>query len=254
MSKAPTLGFLALQLRRKLVSLIEHPCDNTTRSYSQAGEDRTIAFLFQAIGIANPRYLDIGANHPDSLSNTFYFYKQGCSGVCVEPNPLLWKKFKEVRPRDKVLNVGVGSQTEQSLPFYCFGPEADGLSTFSEEQARAHEAKYPYKVESVLQVPVVTLNSILDEHFKSPPDLLTIDVEGLDFEIIQSLDFTKHAPVVICAETHGLSGKKMSKDPGFTEYLSGKGYFPYADTFINTVYLREDYHREFVDVGVSGAH
>lgn len=240
-----TPGLIALGIRRKLVALLEHPCDYHIKSYSQAGEDRVIAFLFHTLGIRNPRYLDIGANHPDMLSNTYYFYRQGCRGVCVEPNPVLWENFSAKRPGDIVLNVGIGSQAEATLPFYCFGPEADGLSTFSEEQARRHELKYSCKVEKVLNVPVVEINSILREHFGTPPDFMTIDVEGLDLEIIRSLDLSKHAPGVICAETHDIGADKMGKDPAIRDYLTANGYFLYADTYLNSIFLRQDYHERF---------
>ena len=55
-------------------------------SYSQAGEDQLVRYLFQSMGIANPTYLDIGANHPYICSNTFLFYSRGSKGVCIEPD------------------------------------------------------------------------------------------------------------------------------------------------------------------------
>ena len=64
-------------------------------SYSQSGEDLIVDFIFQALKIDNPTYLDIGAHHPSFINNTFFFYEKGCVGVCVEPDPTLFEKIKE---------------------------------------------------------------------------------------------------------------------------------------------------------------
>jgi hypothetical protein len=52
-------------------------------SYSQCGEDILIDFVFKQLKIENPSYLDIGAHHPFHLNNTYYFYKNGSSGVNI---------------------------------------------------------------------------------------------------------------------------------------------------------------------------
>ncbi|MFM6249337.1 MAG: hypothetical protein ACKPEQ_09345, partial [Dolichospermum sp.] len=62
--------------------------DSKHISYSQCGEDLIINFIFNNLGIINPSYLDIGAHHPTYLSNTYSFYRKGCQGVCVEPDPV----------------------------------------------------------------------------------------------------------------------------------------------------------------------
>src|SRR5262249_29835011 len=55
-------------------------------SYSQAGEDLIVRFFFYHQRISNITYLDIGANEPIQLNNTYYFYRRGFRGVLVEPN------------------------------------------------------------------------------------------------------------------------------------------------------------------------
>jgi FkbM family methyltransferase len=207
-------------------------------SYSQAGEDRIISFLFRLGGIENPKYLDVGANHPIYLSNTYYFYKRGCSGVCVEPNPTVFEEFRKKRPRDIALNLGVTTGDETMLPLYCFGPEADGLTTFSKANAEQSEQELGYKIQRVREVPVRSINEIIEEHFETPPDLLSIDVEGLDLEILTSLDFNKHPPRVICAETHSQEEGLFLKKSETSDYLTANGYSLYADTFINSIFIR----------------
>ena len=75
-------------------------------SYSQFGEDLLVQ---EVLGYERRDifYIDIGAFHPISKSNTYIFYKRGGRGICVEPNPnakALWQKF---RPRDIFIGKGV---------------------------------------------------------------------------------------------------------------------------------------------------
>lgn len=209
-------------------------------SYSQAGEDRVLQFLFATLGIKHPRYLDIGANNPKYLSNTYLFYRSGSSGVCIEPNPILCKKFERARPRDILLNVGIGPTHQTRLPFYRFEENADGLSSFSKENAEQTEKKTSFRIREVIQVEVVTIDRIMSQYFKEPPDLLSIDVEGLDLEILASLNYDKHSPFVICAETHSNVRGRLVKDYEIQRLLSSKGYFVYADTYINTIFVQEE--------------
>src|SRR5690242_15209281 len=86
-------------------------------SYSQCGEDAIIDYIFRLRGIHQPSYIDIGANHPFSLSNTAMFYVKGCRGINIDANPELISLFEEYRPQDINLNVGI-SDEESELDFY----------------------------------------------------------------------------------------------------------------------------------------
>ena len=69
------------------------------------------------------------------------------------------------------------------------------------------------------------------------PNFISIDVEGLDLEIVKSLDFERFRPEVFCIETISFSidntEKKLGEIPAF---LHSKGYITYADTHINTIF------------------
>jgi FkbM family methyltransferase len=197
------------------------------------------------MNISHPTYLDIGANHPSYISNTYYFYIRGSKGVCVEPNPNLYKKIKKLRPRDKVMNVGIGINEETMADFYLFPKYADGLSTFSKEEAAywgetGMKQIGRIKYEKIIKIPLQTINTVIRNNFKQTPDFISIDVEGLDLQILQSLDFDSYAPLVLCVET-------LSYDQYQTEYkrediisfVKNKGYEIYADTHVNTIFLRK---------------
>jgi len=53
------------------------------KSYAQSGEDIILRHLFDIIGVAVPRYLDIGANHPVHLSNSYLFTVKAVVGYAL---------------------------------------------------------------------------------------------------------------------------------------------------------------------------
>jgi FkbM family methyltransferase len=166
-------------------------------SYSQTGEDLIMNFIFEQLHISKPNYLDIGAHHPLYLSNTYFFYQRGCRGVNVEPDPYLIKEFKAIRKEDINLNVGGGiNNDEEKAQFYVMTTRT--LNTFSQEEALKIESYGSNKIEEIIQVPLIKVNSLIENNFSNKPNFISIDVEGLDFEILKSFDFEKYSPEVFC--------------------------------------------------------
>jgi FkbM family methyltransferase len=207
--------------------------------YSQAGEDIILMYLFNSVGISTPAYLDIGANHPVSGSNTYIFYEAGSTGVCVEADPSLFAELSKVRKNDKCLNVGVTFDDRREADFYVF-PLA-GLNTLSKEEAEYREKHGSYKVESIIKIPLKTINEVIEENFDKTPDLISIDIEGIDLDVLKSLDFDKYRPLAICVETITYSeNRKERKITEILDFVTSKGYFVYADTHINTIFVNQE--------------
>ncbi len=205
-------------------------------SYSQCGEDLIVNFLFQTMRISHPSYLDVGAHHPRYISNTFFFYNNGCSGVCIEPDPTLMDYIRKVRKRDVCLNVGVGIGPEATAKFYLLS--ARTLNTFSLEEATRYQANGKQKIEKIIDVPLVSINKVIEEYFPSCPNFISLDVEGMDFEIIKSFDFSKYRPQVFCIETLTYTDDKTERKlVEIIDYMKACDYIPYADTYINTIFV-----------------
>ena len=209
-------------------------------SYSQCGEDVIIDFILCALRIPDRRYLDIGAHHPTDLSNTFLFYQRGFNGVLLEADPQLCETIRAKRPRDKCINAGVGPVDLKSAPFYVMSTRT--LNTFSETEAKRYESMGTQRIERVLDVPIVSLNNVIYRHLDGvAPTFLSIDVEGLDYELLQSLDLRKFRPPVVCVETLTYSESRQErKDARIARLLIENGYFLYADTYINTIFVEEE--------------
>jgi FkbM family methyltransferase len=172
------------------------------------------------------------------LSNTAVLYLNGSKGINVEPNPLGIEAFKKYRPKDINLNVGIGLKSG-NLPYWEM--QAPTLNTFNYQEA-LHLQEEGYPILREVQIPVITLNELLTEYAGgSFPDFLSLDAEGQDLEILEMIEYGKTEPKVICVETiefqtHGIS----KKDEGIITFLQKKGYLLFADTYINTIFVRRD--------------
>jgi FkbM family methyltransferase len=215
------------------------------RSYSQSGEDIIITDLFTRLGIDKPSYLDIGANEPMAASNTYRMYSRGSSGVCVEPNPVMYNKLLAKRKRDIIINAGVAFDDQREAPFYIFPEKVHGLNTFSKKEVDFWEhtgniAVGKYKPEKVISMKLVDINELISKHFTPWPNFVSIDVEGLDLEILRTIDWVRFQPEVFCTETlwFGEDDKEL-KNAELISFMESKGYFTYADTYINTIFCKK---------------
>ena len=115
---------------------------------------------------------------------------------------------------------------------------ASVLNTFSKQEAERIHAEGRYKIIGTRSVELLPVNSILQDFMKVTPDFVSLDVEGLDLDVLRTLDLDKYRPSVFCVENLEFSvnqrGKKLGKISKFFEL---NDYFEFADTHINTVFV-----------------
>ncbi len=215
-------------------------------SYSQCGEDRILEFIFSELGIINPTYIDIGAYHPFKLSNTALLYKKGNRGINIEPNPILFKKFLKYRTQDINLNMGI-SDKKGKIDFYIVNVPT--LSTFSKETVEKYKKQGNFFIEKIVPVNVDTIESVINDYCNGNfPDFLSLDAEGIDNLILKNLDYDENSPKVICVETISFATDGTGeKDHKLISYLEGEGYLNFADTYINTIFVKEKIWRRKYD-------
>jgi FkbM family methyltransferase len=229
---------------RRLASLVRRSPnlknDYVRTSYSQCGEDLIIDFLFEQLQVAKPSYIDIGAHHPNYINNTYLFYLRGCRGISIEPDPSLIAQFNALRKDDINLNIGVGNSSGEA-DFYIMNEPT--LNTFVKEEAERMQAENsPYKIAEVKKIKISPLAEVIKKYAGGKyPDLLSIDVEGLDEVILKSIDYTSEVPKVMCVETLTFTSEgRGEKKKDLIEFVKSKGYMVYADTYINTIFVKED--------------
>lgn len=171
-------------------------CANATRSYAQYGEDTLLRAVFARYPSSYKGfYVDIGAHHPMRFSNTRLFYEQGWSGICVDPLPGLAKEFARWRSRDRFVQVGVAAE-EGEMVYHMFDESA--MNTCSERVA----TQCVLPLVDRQHVKVMPCSRLLAQYL--PPgrtiDILSVDVEGMDAEVLRSNDWSRYRPRVVVAE------------------------------------------------------
>jgi FkbM family methyltransferase len=228
-------------LRRNVVESTPH-----LPSYSQFGEDKLIADLLNDMKLKNIVYLDIGANNPKFISNTYLFYENGFRGVLVEPNPYLVGKLRYVRPKDLIVNIGIGiEENVTEADFYMFADEADGLSTFSLDEAKHWQNVglngKKYEIELIWKVSLITVNKLIENYLTECPDFVSIDVEGWDLKILKTFDFERYNPAIFCVETLAYNEDGSTyRLKEIYDFFESKGYFSFAETYANNIFVNKN--------------
>jgi FkbM family methyltransferase len=205
-------------------------------SYSQEGEDLIIDRFFhnQTKGF----YIDIGAHHPKRFSNTYLLYKKGWNGINIDPMPGIMKTFKKIRPKDINLEIGI-SKTESKLKYYIFNDNA--LNTFSENEANLKSKINPsqYHIKDTLYINTYPLNKIFDMYIdvSIKIDLMSIDVEGLDLDVLISNDWLKYRPKLILVEELRTNIKMLYINSDINIFLESKDYSLHFRTYNTSFYI-----------------
>ena len=199
-------------------------------SFAQEGEDLILERIFehQPTGI----YVDVGAHHPLRFSNTQLLYRRGWRGVNIDAAPGSMAVFRRMRPRDVNLEVGVAA-TAEDRDFFVFNEPA--LNTFDAVRARSLE-RPPYVLEKVCKIRCAPLSQILREHSIGAIDLLTIDAEGFDLEVLQTLDWAVSKPRVVLTEQFSRDIETLF-DSQVHRLMHDRGYRLIAKTFNSVFYL-----------------
>jgi FkbM family methyltransferase len=202
------------------------------KSFAQTGED---AILRHWLPEKKGFYLEVGSGKPIADSNTYFLYKRGWSGICVDPifeNSRLHKLF---RRRDTHLQILVGEMA-QIRNFWEFN--SYGFSTANEEVAnKLIEAK---KVELLhkSQIKETPLSEIVPLITPVEPSLLSIDVEGFEMAVLKSNNWERFSPRLICIEEWELAVTAPSE---IGIYLQGVGYIWKGWTGLTSFYVHNEY-------------
>jgi FkbM family methyltransferase len=211
---------------------IEHR-DLLYLSFSQEGEDLVLQRLFHAK--FDGFYVDIGAHHPFRYSNTYKFYLKGWSGINIDPLPGSMEKFKKSRIRDINLEIPILNNPEKEMIYYMFNEPA--FNTFNEKNALAVEKDKRAIIINKLNIKPYRLEEILEKYL--PPnviiDFLSVDVEGMDLEVLKSNNWEKFRPQYIVAESFN-TNLNDDFDSELSVFLKENGYMIVSKTVNSLIF------------------
>ena len=152
------------------------------KSFSQFGEDLFIVEFFA--NQKEGKYVDLGAFHPMRLSNTYLLYKKGWSGTNIDLNPITIDLFNLARKDD------------HNICCLMAGKENLLKDVYFEDWSAANSITSNKNLSERKQMKTKTFESLIYKNF----DFLNIDLEGHDYEILQTIDLRKFNPKLICIE------------------------------------------------------
>jgi FkbM family methyltransferase len=201
-------------------------------SYAQHGED--IILMSHLENISNGFFVDVGAHHPFRFSNTYLFYRRGWRGINIDPKPGTKKFFDTLRPGDINLETGI-AEKEGLLTYYMFDEPA--LNSFSKELSDERDQQTSYKIIGTKEIPVQRLDKVLHDYLPAGKtiDFLTVDVEGLDVEVLCSNDWEKFRPTLIVAEDMDLNLNNLRNSP-VCDLLLSKDYDLVGKTLTSLIF------------------
>lgn len=225
-----TLGFIKLHT-------IDNYDEYANLSYSQEGEDLILNRFFDKKQYGF--FLDIGAHHPRRFSNTYIFYLKGWRGINIDALPGTKNIFDAERPEDINLEVGI-SELESDLTYYSFNEPA--LNTFDKLEAEKKNGLQNYFIEKEIKIKTFPLSYILDKYLQPNQhiDFMTIDVEGLDLQVLKSNNWDKYKPNLILVEELRTNIIGIIKSSAIYSFLTKRGYVLYFRSFNTSFYKLEE--------------
>ena len=197
-------------------------------SYSQYSEDLIIQSYFPR-GKRNGCYVDVGCHHPRRGSNTYGLYKKGWSGILIDLEECKVKANQMARRRDQVVLAAV-SDKEEWLDIYSDKKYSTNTTIKRQDD---QDGKL-----LIGRIKTQTLTKILEENnCPTQFELLSIDVEGVDFEVLKGLNLKIYQPEIICIENwKALSGVDAILGSETHQYLIKQNYQLVALTGLSTIY------------------
>jgi FkbM family methyltransferase len=203
--------------------------------FSNFGEDLLLTRMFTLPEVGF--YVDVGANHPIRASNTFRLDLMGWSGLAIEPNPDLARKFPRLRPACAVVNCGVGT-TEGEMEYIRF--DRDQCNTFDEVLADSSKRRGAREI-GRHPVDIRPLSRLLEKHVGSRHiDVMSIDIEGFDLQALTSNDWSRWRPSIILIEDHLPLGASFETSE-IANYLRDKSYTIVARVHFTSFFVRSDH-------------
>lgn len=169
------------------------------RSYSLHGEDIFVFENYINQKVDDGCFVELGAVDGVKQSNTCMFERSlGFSGVLIEPDPQQFKLLQRNRPNSQCFNCAISKDTDYVEMFVSEQPLVSSVvsHTSSEFKDRWHQDS------SLLTVPSKPLHEILKQSDINYIDLFSIDVEGCEHEVLQTMDWNIPIYVIIIESYH----------------------------------------------------
>lgn len=195
-----------------------------THYYSQFRQDE---FLHKNVygNFHNGVVVDVGAHNGTTFSNSLFFEQQlNWKSVNIEPIPAVFENLKKNRPNSINLCVAI-DRSEGNGEFICNEGYTDMLSGLVEHQHPSHINRIQNEIQihggksTIVTVRTRRLDNVLNELDITRVHYLSIDVEGGEKSVIDSINFDQvYIDVIEFEDNYPPIGQKI------VDFLQSKGY------------------------------
>jgi FkbM family methyltransferase len=170
-------------------------------------------------------FVEVGANDPRQLSQTWLLEQQGWTGLLVEPQQACYDKLAAARTRSRVVRAA------------CAGPEARGTTaSLHVAQSSVHSSLQQHVDDQGVNyvgletVPIVTVDELLEQAPPKKVDFVSIDVEGTELDVLRGFDLARWQPELLLIEDKVNNLQKH-------RYILQRGYRLLRRTGVNGWYV-----------------
>jgi len=183
-----------------------------TKYYAERGEDK----FCDELGVlpSNGFFVDVGCAWPFLNSTTAFLRDKGWVGASIDGDDSYAKQWDGVAPFTHcVVNDGCAVRFEKNGV-----PE---LSRISENGELVNSRR----LDDLLQ-------------YSPPVDFLAVDVEGSEFDVLQTFDWSKQHPLIVIAEHSMWTPDGVQRDERVREMLEKLGYSVNLENESNYVFRK----------------
>ena len=215
-------GAIVTEEQKLLSNFIESVSDKSNTIKSQLFQDAFAAFI---VGdLFDRTFLEFGATDGLDLSNSYMLENSlGWTGVLSEPSPYWHAKLKSNRPNTGIITDCIWKCSGEKLDFFVSdAPELSTLNDYklSDVWGIPENTRERIRNGKIVEVQSISLNDVMEQNFNGhAPSYFSIDTEGSEYEILNSLDFEKYRPVVLTIE-HNFSNLEIKIE----ELMISNGY------------------------------
>lgn len=161
----------------------------------------------------NGVFLDVGANHYQRESNTYFLEKSlGWSGIAIDALHEYAADYKLHRPRTRFVALFASDVANSTVQFFV---SKDDLLVSSESLEFTVRAGAPG---AAREVPTTTLNMVLDQAGMKRIDFLSMDIELSEPKALAGFDIDRFQPALVCIEAHNEVRQQI------LDYFAAHGY------------------------------
>jgi FkbM family methyltransferase len=187
-----------------------------SKYYSEFGEDRWIEEnLKPAVGT----FCEVGALDGIQSSNTLHFEELGWTGVLIEPDPV---------------SAGQCYQNRKALTYCCAVDFGFSFAMFDVNIQKRGQSGFFRPHQKRIPVCVVALRDVLENARIQDLTLLSIDTEGTELDVWESIGTLRPSIVIIEYSTQGLPDNGAA----ILDHMTLDGYKEVHRTKANLIFTR----------------